>query len=102
MREKLLFVKNNCRSYVMNQNLKPRPAVALPRASKFQDVVTMDLKSYSVGINNYILYLVDMFSRLTVGVLIPEKKPSTVGAMIMEKWIATMGRMKTLHSDRGG
>jgi hypothetical protein len=67
VREKLLFVKNNCRSCVMNQNSKPRPAVALPRASKFQDVVTMDLKSYSVGINNNILYLVDMFSRLTVG-----------------------------------
>ena len=40
VREKLLFVKNNCRSCVMNQNSKPRPAVALPRASKFQDVLS--------------------------------------------------------------
>ena len=43
-----------------------------------------------------------LFSRLTVGVFIPDKKPSTVGEKLMEKWIAPMGRMEMIHSDHGG
>ena len=86
----------------MNQKAKPRPAVSLPRSTRFNQVVSLDLKEYQDGKHRYILYVVDLFSRLTVGSLISNKKPSTVGAEIMKKWIAPMGRMDMLHSDRGG
>ena len=95
-------VELHCETCKKNQRAKPRPAVALPRASKFNQVVSLDLKEYPDGKNKYIFYLVDLFSRLTVGSLIPNKKPSTVGAGILKKWIAPMGRMDTIHSDRGG
>ena len=95
-------IDKNCKSCRLHRISKPRPAASLPRSSTFNHVVTMDLKHYEANNYKYILYLIDLFSRLTVGVFISDKKPETVGAKIMEKWIAVFGRMDTLHSDRGG
>ena len=95
-------VETNCTSCKVNKKQQPKPAVALPRASKFNEVVTMDLKQYEEKQYRYILYLVDMFSRFMVAGFIINKQPSTVGAFILEKWISVFGRMSTLHSDRGG
>ena len=95
-------IESKCRSCKVHRKAKPSPNVSLPRASNFNEIVTIDLKDYKDGRNNYILYIIDMFSRLTVGALIPNKKPSTVGEKIMEKWVAPMGRMEMIHSDRGG
>ena len=71
-------VELKCTSCKLNTKVKPRPKVSLPRASAFNQVVTIDLKHYSDGTNKYILYLVDMFSRLIAGSFIQNKKPSTV------------------------
>ena len=102
VKQHLEHVELHCKSCKMNQKAKPLPAVALPRASRFNEVVTIDLKHYPDGKYCYILYLIDFFSRLTVGALIGDKNPSTVAQIILSKWIASMGRMDTLHSDRGG
>ena len=95
-------VYSNCQSCALNKKSNPRTKVALPRAVKFNDVVSIDLKDYKEGEHRYIVYMVDLFSRFTVGSLIPNKNPSTIGSVILEKWIAPMGRMRVLHSDRGG
>ena len=70
----------------MNRKHKPKPAAALPRANKFNQVVSMDLKHYEDSPYKYILYLVDLFSRFMVAGLIKNKQPSTVGAFVLEKW----------------
>ena len=95
-------VEKNCKSCKVNKISKPRPMVSLPRASQFNQIVSVDLKQYKNNSYNYILYLVDMFTRLTVGVFIQKKLPSIVGEKMMEKWIAVFGRMDMIHSDRGG
>ena len=98
-------VEEKCKSCKLHQKAKPRPAVSLPGASKFNQIVAIDLKQYKDDQNNgnnYILYLVDLFTRLTVGDFIQNKFPSSVGEKIMEKWIAVFGRMDMIHSDRGG
>ena len=95
-------VEENCESCKVNRKRKPKPAVGLPRASKFNQVVTMDLKQYQYKNYQYILYLVDIFSRFMVALFLTKKEPSVVGAAILEKWIAVFGRMETIHSDRGG
>ena len=78
-------IQENCRSCNCNRIAKPKPAVSLPRATTFNQVVTVDLKQYEENDYRYIIYLVDMFSRLIVGSFIKDKNPSTVGAKIMEK-----------------
>ncbi len=95
-------VEQRCQSCKVHQKAKPRPAVSLPRTSKFNQIVTVDLKKYKDNNYNYILYLIDLFSRLTVGAFIQKKEPAIVGEMIMEKWVANFGRMEMIHSDRGG
>lgn len=95
-------VEETCQSCQKNRIMKPRPAVSLPRVSQFNQIVSIDLKQYTDGLDKYILYMVDLFSRLTVGALIKNKKPATIGEMILEKWISVMGRMDMIHSDRGG
>ena len=102
VQEHIEQVITNCDSCITNQRGKPRPIVALPRASQFNQVVSLDLKHYHEGDYRYIFYLVDLFSRLIVGGLIRDKQPSTVAENILAKWIAPMGRMDTIHSDRGG
>ena len=95
-------VESNCRSCKMFRKKQPKPAVALPRATKFNQIVSMDLKKYEEKQYKYILYLVDLFSRFMVAGFLTNKQPSSVGAFILEKWISIFGRMNTIHSDRGG
>ena len=74
----------------MNQKAKPKPKVAFPRATRHNEVVSLDLKEYKEGSYKYILYCVDLFSRFTVGALIHNKKP-TIGATLLEKWVSVLG-----------
>ena len=98
-------IKSTCESCIKNSKSKPRPKVALPRASKFGDVVTVDLKEYDRNDpqRRHICYLIDMFSRLTVAKFLPSKEPKWIVETIMEKWIGVgYGAIKMLHSDIGG
>ena len=98
-------IKSTCEACIKMAKTKPKPKVALPRANKFGDVVTVDLKEYDRQdkARRYICYLVDMFSRLTVAKFIPSKEPDQIVGAIMEKWIGVgYGAIGTLHSDLGG
>ena len=95
-------VYDNCEACNVITNRKPKPAVAIPVAKNLNDIVTIDLKEYGSGAHKYIVYAIDRFSRLTVGKFIGDKKPETIGSFLMEKWISVFGRMRMLHSDRGG
>ena len=46
VKKHLEYVQTHCKSCKMNQKAKPRPAVGLPRASHFNEVVTLDLKHH--------------------------------------------------------
>ena len=87
-----------CRVY---NNRIPSPAVSLPKAKKHNECVTLDLKEWEAGQYKYILYLVDVFSRFTIGVFIPNKEAVTVAEMILAKWISVFGIMNQCHNDRG-
>ena len=54
---------DGCEDCQLNEKRKPRPKVALPRASKPNQVVSLDLKEFGSGEHSYILYAVDLFSR---------------------------------------
>ena len=71
----------------------------MPRATKVNDVVTVDLKKWSDG--RYIMYLVGMFSRFTSGCFITNKKAETIGEAILRMWISIFGSMNMIHMDGG-
>ena len=104
--ERLRKIKSDCQGCLRNPNRRPKPKSACPRATKFNEVVTLDLKDYKDPDNKdnrYILYIIDMFTRLTVGVFIPDKKPETIANKILKHWVgAGFCLMGFLHSDLGG
>ena len=94
----------DCESCRLTDKRRPRPKVAFPRATRPNQIVTMDLKSYGTGKHSYILHMVDMFSRLHMAEFIPNKEAETVAEAILKIWISQpgLGPMEFLHSDRGG
>ena len=76
-----------------------RPAVALPMASDFNEKVCMDLKKWK---DQWILHMVDMFSRFSVSVFINRKRASDVIEKIMKCWVSVFGVMGALLTDNGG
>ena len=102
VREHLKQVEHECTSCRVNRNRNPKPAVQIPKASRHNQIVSVDLKEFDESeTNRYILYLVDTFSRFTAGTFISNKMASTIGEAILYNWIKIFGRMDMLHSDRG-
>ena len=93
-------LKESCESCRVLKNRIPRQVISIPRATRRNQIVTMDLKEWRDG--RYILYIIDMFTRFTFGDFIKDKKSVTVAECLLKKWISVFGKMDTLHSDRGG
>ena len=68
-------VVNDCKVCQKFEKSVVRPRVTLPRATSFNEVVTLDLKEFGL---KYVLWMVDMFTRFIRGKLIPNKKADTV------------------------
>ena len=52
-----------------------RPEVTLPKASSFNEVITMDLKSFG---SKHVLWIIDSFSRIVQGKVLHSKKVDTI------------------------
>lgn len=98
-------ITESCESCQKNGKLKPRPKFSLPRAGRFNQIVTLDLKEFDKSDNErkYICYVIDMHTRLVAAKFIPNKQPCQVIQTVMEKWIGVgYGVMEAIHSDIGG
>lgn len=99
LKETIDKVYSQCELCKIYKPSPPRPAVCLPLASDFNDVVALDLKLWR---GRYILHMVDVWSRFTVSCFIDRKKPQAVVDKIITKWIAVYGVMKKVLTDNGG
>ena len=90
---------NGCEGCLLRKRSPDRPAVALNPSKDFNDVVAMDLKIFN---NKYILYLVDCFTRYTLGTVIPSKDPQVVIKAIIKLWIRIFGKPNQFWFDNGG
>lgn len=97
VKEHLKNVKETCESCRVNKNRQPKQVVAMPRATRRNQIVTVDLKEWEDG--RHILYIIDMFTRFTVGAFIKDKKAETISEAILNKWISIFGSMEVLHKD---
>ena len=80
---------------------KPRPIVGMPKAERFNDVISMDLKEVIKG-RQWIFHIVDLATRYTVGVLIESKETKVIMKNLMKFWFCYFGSRKKIHSDCGG
>ena len=93
-------VVNDCKVCQKFQKSVARPRVTLPKASSFNEVVTLDLKEFG---NKYVLWMIDSFSRFMVGKLISNKKADTIIQAIMDSWCMSVGfPSHGFFADNGG
>ena len=90
---------DGCEGCLLRKRSPDRPAVALNPANDFNDIVAMDLKIFH---GKYILYMVDCFTRYTLGTVIPSKEPQVVIKAIIRLWIRIFGKPKQFWFDNGG
>ena len=96
MLEEIVGGCDTCKRYM---KAPPRSVVALPMATKFNEVVAIDLKTWKGG---HILHMVDMWSRFSASTFIRKKCPQDVIDGIMKRWVSIFGVMQSVLSDNGG
>ena len=104
MEAELVNIENSCKAKVCvtrKGKVSRKPVVALPRASQFGEVLTLDLKLRHK--KRPILYMIDAYTRLTLGEIIENKECETVTCAIMKRWVGGgYPAPTTIHSDNGG
>ena len=106
-RKAVLQILDKCKICSEMKKSPPRPKVGLPVANEFNEVVGLDLKIFDKKKGIYILWIVDLFSKLIKGKLIKDKKPSTIIEGIISIWIIDDGAgpghpSRGFWSDNGG
>ena len=92
-------IMNSCEGCILRKRNFDRPSVALALANDFNQVVALDLK---IRGDKIILYMVDLFTRYTLGVTIKSKHPEQVVKALIKTWIRYFGLMEGLMFDNGG
>ena len=88
---------DTCLKYRKSPN---KPIVSLPLATRFNQVLTMDLKKWD---NFWIVYFIDSYSRLVVARKIQRKFPYEVVQAFMNGWLsAGYGIPEEIFHDLGG
>ena len=95
----LADIKDKCETCHRYPKTPPKPVVCLRPASNFNEILTVDLKSWG---KVYILYMIDAFTRFTQACVIKNKNPSLVVEQLLKRWISIFGRPGRIWSDIGG
>ncbi len=90
---------DGCEGCIMKKKLPDRPSVAYPLANDFNQCVAMDLKIMKGG--TPILYMVDYFTRYTVGTVLKSKTPDEVVKAFMTHWVRYFQKPKKILTDNG-
>ena len=92
-------ISSNCE--ICRKFKKPplRPVVSMPLASKLNDVVSMDLKTWG---SKHFLVMIDLATRFCAAVVINNKNPATIISKFFIHWIVIFGSPKVILTDNGG
>ena len=100
-------VIDQCKTCSAFRKSPPRPKVGMPPSSDFNEIVGLDLKVVNKNKGEYILWIVDLFSKMIKGKYIKNKLPATIIEGIISTWIVGDGigpghPSKGFWSDNGG
>ena len=106
-KEAVLNVIDNCKTCSQHKKAPPRPKVGLPVANSFNEIVGLDLKVLNKNKGEYILWMVDIFSKMIKGQFIRNKQPETIIDGILKTWVIGDGAgpgfpSRGFWSDNGG
>ena len=106
-KQAVLEVIERCKICSELKKAPPRPKVGMPNANDFNEVVGLDFKVLDKNKGYYILWMVDLFTKLIKGKFITDKKPATIIEAIISTWIVGDGSgpghpSRGFWSDNGG
>ena len=96
----LTKVTNDCELCAKFKKTPSRPAVSLPLASDFNELISVDLHQLEQSV--WYLHIIDIFTRFSAGCIVRTKDASVIGDKIIKNWIGIFGPPKKLFSDNGG
>ena len=103
MKEIMSKIYRSCKVCTMFQKTPSRPVVKLQISCEFNKVVTMDLKEKKVNKFNYILHIIDGFTRMSCSRFITNKKPETIVNAFAKNWVSVgYGNPGKVWTDVGG
>ena len=82
-------VCNSCENCLTHQRNPNRPKVCLPRATSFNEVVSVDL--HSLGSGYYYLHMIDEFSKYSCAAIMKSKYPTEFIDNFSKHWITHFG-----------
>ena len=91
---------SKCELCIRFQRTPSRPAVSLPMASDWNELISVDLHQLEQSV--WYLHMIDIFTRFSAGAIVKTKDASVVGDKIIKNWIGVFGPPKKLFSDSGG
>ena len=74
---------SRCDVCSFHKKANPRSKVCLPRSLQVNEIVAIDTKDFKSKYGFYILYMIDVFSRLLMGIITPDKKPESCGELYL-------------------
>ena len=92
-------VTQNCDTCRRYKRPRPRPVVAMPLASRFNDTVALDLKFW---FQSYFLVMVDLRTRFCMATVVDNKLSRTIITAIFKCWVTVFGAPRRFLSDNGG
>ena len=98
-------IYDSCKTCKLFAKVPPRPVSALPPATYFGEVLTVDLKECTGHLAKkykYILHLIDAFTRYSVSVFLERKLTTLVVKKIFSCWVSKYGSPNRIWSDLGG
>ena len=81
-------IYEKCETCKVFKKTPPKPVVKLPITCEFNKIVTLDLKEKKTGRFNYILHVIDAFTRLSASAFITNKQTDTVVNQFARIWIS--------------
>lgn len=86
-----------CQRY---RKTKPKPAVGLLLASKYNETVAVDLHELEPGV--WYFHIIDHFTRFSAGNILKTNKSSEIVNSFIHIWVSVHGPPPRLYSDNGG
>ena len=97
--EAIREVTKRCKICALYKKPSPRPVVGFPLATRFGEVVAMDLKQFG---KVHLLHIIDHATRLCAGSIIKSKSPEVIVRDVFKYWISVFGAPEKILSDNGG
>ena len=79
----------------------PRPVAKIPITTDFNEEVCVGLKDWKIRDYNYIMYMVDSYTRYTMAVFVKNKEAETICKAFLSSWMSVHNQPQRLFSDNG-